>query len=432
MDCVELCSTASPLSPWKADPQGPRRTDRNREHHRGPELIWPSPASPHLFHLIRVPEVAVRDRGGPGDDTAVILNRRGVNRPGHAGKEPDMAIGPVQLIALGFPDPNFHGEIIAELDRLRESDTVRVIDALAVYKDDAGDVEVLHLSNLSREEAIELGSVIGALIGLGEDGTEGAEAGAVVGAELAAEDGVNALGDVEWDVLDDIPNGSAAALILLEQELVGATTHRAPGRPWGRPRQAVTSTAGLFQLSSAITAAEFEQLKPRLEVETRTGRETTACRGTLPGRCRTGVQRQPFGPVAPDRQRFSTTCPPTRTTVPPPRASAGRGPPTREQECVIDLEKTGSWSSNARSISSNRRWSSSDRAMRGSTICAAASAGRRCLFLRRSSVVGDRVAVDPGFVAVGCAHQRLGVHRDGRGRGSPHWPPTPALMQRRR
>ena len=53
-----------------------------------------------------------------------------------------MAIGPVQLIALGFPDPNFHGEIIAELDRLRESDTVRVIDALAVYKDDAGDVEV--------------------------------------------------------------------------------------------------------------------------------------------------------------------------------------------------------------------------------------------------------------------------------------------------
>ena len=43
-----------------------------------------------------------------------------------------MAIGPVQLIVLGFPQPDFHGEIIDELERLRQSDTVRVIDALAV------------------------------------------------------------------------------------------------------------------------------------------------------------------------------------------------------------------------------------------------------------------------------------------------------------
>mgnify|MGYP000865067213 CR=1 FL=1 len=68
-----------------------------------------------------------------------------------------MAVGPVQLIVLGFPHPDFHGEIIAELERLRASDTVRVVDALAVYKDDAGDVEVVHLSNLSRDEAIEMG-----------------------------------------------------------------------------------------------------------------------------------------------------------------------------------------------------------------------------------------------------------------------------------
>ena len=74
-----------------------------------------------------------------------------------------MAIGPVQLIVLGFKDPEFHGEIIAELERLKESDTVRVIDALAVYKDADGDIEAMHLSNLTREEAVELGSTIGAL-----------------------------------------------------------------------------------------------------------------------------------------------------------------------------------------------------------------------------------------------------------------------------
>jgi len=127
-----------------------------------------------------------------------------------------MAIGPVQLIVLGFSHPDFHGEVIAELERLRESDTVRVIDALAVYKDADGEIEVEHLSNLTQEEAIELGSKIGALVGLGIAGEEGAEEGAEAGAEEAAEEGIHVFGDAEWDVIEEIPNDSAAALILLE------------------------------------------------------------------------------------------------------------------------------------------------------------------------------------------------------------------------
>jgi len=105
-----------------------------------------------------------------------------------------MAIGPVQLIVLGFEQPDFHGEIIAELERLRESDTVRVIDALAVYKDAAGEVGFEHLSNLSEDEAIELGSKVGALVGLGIEDEEGFVAGAEAGAEAAAE-GVQVFSD---------------------------------------------------------------------------------------------------------------------------------------------------------------------------------------------------------------------------------------------
>src|SRR5438270_5032067 len=101
-----------------------------------------------------------------------------------------MAIGPVQLIVLGFSHPEFHGDIIAELERLHDEQTVRVIDALAVHKGPDGEIEVAHLSNLTKEEAIEVGSVVGALIGLGIDGEEGAEAGAILGAE-AAVDGVS-------------------------------------------------------------------------------------------------------------------------------------------------------------------------------------------------------------------------------------------------
>ncbi len=127
-----------------------------------------------------------------------------------------MAIGPVQLIVLGFDHPEFHGEIIAELERLKESDTVRVIDALAVHKDADGEIEVAHLSNLTKDEAIELGSKVGALLGLGIEGEEGIEEGALAGAQAAA-DGIEVFSeDDAWDVIEEIPNDSAAALILLE------------------------------------------------------------------------------------------------------------------------------------------------------------------------------------------------------------------------
>jgi len=151
-----------------------------------------------------------------------------------------MAIGPVQLIVLGFNHPNFHGEVIAELERLRASDTVRVIDSLAVYKDADGELEVEHLSNLTQEEAIELGTKIGALIGLGIAGEEGMEAGAEAGAEEAAEEGINILGDVdEWDVLEDIPNDSAAALVLLEHH-------------WAVPLRDAIARAGGFRISDGF------------------------------------------------------------------------------------------------------------------------------------------------------------------------------------
>ena len=147
-----------------------------------------------------------------------------------------MAIGPVQLIVLGFSHPNFHGEVIAELERLRESDTVRVIDALAVYKDAEGEIEVEHLSNLTQEEAIELGSKVGALIGLGIAGEEGAEAGA----EEAAAEGINVFGNAdEWDVLEDIPNDSAAALILLEHH-------------WAVPLRDAIARAGGFRIGDGF------------------------------------------------------------------------------------------------------------------------------------------------------------------------------------
>jgi uncharacterized membrane protein len=171
-----------------------------------------------------------------------------------------MAIGPVQLLVLGFDKPDFHGEIIEELEKLRESDTVRVIDSLAVYKDADGEVEVRHLSNLSKDEAIELGSKVAALIGLGIEGEEGFEAGAEVGAEKVAEDGIHAFTDEEaWDVVEEIPNDTAAALLLIEHH-------------WAVPLRDAIARAGGFRVADGfispldlvaigeLTAAEAKEL----------------------------------------------------------------------------------------------------------------------------------------------------------------------------
>jgi uncharacterized membrane protein len=173
-----------------------------------------------------------------------------------------MAVGPVQLVVLGFSSPDFHGEIIEELENLRQSDTVRVIDSLAVYKDAEGNLEVEHLSNLTQAEAMEVGSIIGALIGLGIDGEEGFEAGAAAGAEAIADGATFLPGEESWDVLEDIPRDSAVALLLLEHH-------------WAIPLRDAIARAGGFRISDGFispldlvaiglhTAEEAEELEAR-------------------------------------------------------------------------------------------------------------------------------------------------------------------------
>jgi hypothetical protein len=141
-----------------------------------------------------------------------------------------MPIGPVQLIVLGFSHPEFHGEIIAELQRLHDDETVRVI-ARARGSQGRGAIEVQHLSNLTRDEAVEVGSTIGALIGLGIEGEE------------RADDGVNVFSDEEaWDVIEEIPNDSAAALILLEHH-------------WAVPLRDAIARAGGSRISDGFISA---------------------------------------------------------------------------------------------------------------------------------------------------------------------------------
>jgi len=126
-----------------------------------------------------------------------------------------MSIGPVQMLILGFEDPKFKGEALAELQKLRDADIIRVIDALVVWKDAEGNVAVLKDTDLTKDEAMEYGAVIGGLIGLGMGGEEGLEAGAEAGA-AAMEDGSLIDDDDVWYAVDAIPPNTAAAIALFE------------------------------------------------------------------------------------------------------------------------------------------------------------------------------------------------------------------------
>jgi uncharacterized membrane protein len=165
-----------------------------------------------------------------------------------------MAIGPVQMLVVGFEGAEFKGEIVAELNRLKDEGIIRVIDLIAVRKDEDGNVETLHTSDLSPDEATEFGAIAGALIGLGAAGEEGAEAGAIAGAE-AMEDGQVFDEENVWYAADAIPNGTAAGVALIE--------HR-----WAIPlRDAIMRAGGIPLVDEWIHATDLIAAGMKLEEE---------------------------------------------------------------------------------------------------------------------------------------------------------------------
>jgi hypothetical protein len=142
-----------------------------------------------------------------------------------------MALGPVQLLVIGFDRPDFSGEVLAELERLRESDVVRVIDLLVVQKGADDVVRRLHHSDLTAGEGA--GAVLGALIGL--------DATAPEGIELPAEEEF-------WSLDEAIPNDSAAAIALVEHRwaigtraAIGAAGGVAVAEAWIHPADLVAA-----------------------------------------------------------------------------------------------------------------------------------------------------------------------------------------------
>ena len=72
-----------------------------------------------------------------------------------------MALGPIEVLLIGFPGNQFNGEILPELERLVEAETITIVDGLLITKDANGDVELIEFSeDEANPEAARLASLL--------------------------------------------------------------------------------------------------------------------------------------------------------------------------------------------------------------------------------------------------------------------------------
>jgi uncharacterized membrane protein len=167
--------------------------------------------------------------------------------------------GPLQLLTVVFDGNRFKGEILPELERLKEAKIVRLIDLLVVRKDRSGAIAVLTASDLEWEEATQFGSYLGTIVGLGSGGIEGAERGAIAGVAELADGHLFGPEDVER-LKASIPNGSSVALALIEHL-------------WALPLLSAITRADGYELSN-----QWVNVTDLVEIGLSRARESTADR----------------------------------------------------------------------------------------------------------------------------------------------------------
>ena len=207
--------------------------------------------------------------------------------------------GPIQVFVIGFDKFEATGRIMAELRRVRKRGVIRIVDVIFVQKDKHGSIEnSMHLTDLSENERMRLGSIAGGLIGLHEGGLEGMLVGEELGALAVAERDAGLGVDRMKELAESIPAGGAAAILVIEHHWA-ANLRDAIADAGGRAlMQAMISPDALalvgdelrvkMEAEDAIEAAEEVKMAAAMEIaaDARRGR---AHRG---GRHRRGRRRR--------------------------------------------------------------------------------------------------------------------------------------------
>ena len=77
-----------------------------------------------------------------------------------------MTLGPLEYTVIGFSGNNFDGSIAREIGRVVENGTIRIVDAVGVLKDEAGDVAVIEIDAKSDPRFESLATLLEGTMGL--------------------------------------------------------------------------------------------------------------------------------------------------------------------------------------------------------------------------------------------------------------------------
>lgn len=146
-------------------------------------------------------------------------------------------IGPVQVLVVGFDQPTFSGEVLAEFTRLREAGLVRLIDVLLVSRSEDGTLETLEAPDAA---AADLGGLAVEVLGQPQNASQ-AETSEIDTAAM-------------WSLADAIPVGGTAAVALIEHV-------------WAAPLSAAIQRAGGSLLEETWLAREDRELLETLTAQ---------------------------------------------------------------------------------------------------------------------------------------------------------------------
>ena len=145
----------------------------------------------------------------------------------------------MQVLVVGFDQPSFSGEVVAEFARLRDAGIVRLVDMLVVSRTAEDTFEALDLA-----EGLEadIGEVAASILGQPENSAAIDRQGAEVDTAST------------WSLADAIPVGGTAAVALIEHT-------------WAGPLSAAIQRAGGTLLEETWLAREDRELLEALIAE---------------------------------------------------------------------------------------------------------------------------------------------------------------------
>jgi hypothetical protein len=149
---------------------------------------------------------------------------------------------PVQVLVIGFDTPSFSSDVLAELDVVRQSGVVRLLDLLLVRRTTDGAFETLDLAHDLTTAG--LGEVALAL--LSEPGSAPASGGDPEASTLTA---TARQTKAPWSLEDAVPPGTTAAVALIEHT-------------WAQPLAAAIKSAGGHWLEETwLGASDLDTLQ---------------------------------------------------------------------------------------------------------------------------------------------------------------------------